>query len=91
MNLKTFTSVMAGVCLLSSAAFGQIVSLTGTVTGVTHDQITLKSGKDTWAIRRRTTTVVTSGNLTVGATLTVQYAKPDGEKVQPSSSSPTKQ
>jgi hypothetical protein len=80
MNFKTLTGVIAAGCIFSSAAFGQTVQITGTVTAVTDTQITLKSGPDTWTIKRDSTTKVTTGNLSVGSAVTVLCLSIDAHK-----------
>ncbi len=80
MKLKTLLGVIAAGCLLGSAAFGQSLQIAGTVTAVTANQITLKSGTDTWLINRTPTTSVVNGNLTAGSAVTVKCNSPDAQK-----------
>jgi hypothetical protein len=79
-NLKTLAGVIVAASLFSSAAFGQTLQITGTVSGVTDTQITMKSGTDTWTIKRTATTKVTAGNLTVGSVVTVLCLSMDAHK-----------
>ena len=80
MNIKNLTALMVAALLAANAAFGQTVSVTGQVSALTDTQITLTSGKDTWLIKRTSTTTVTSGTLAVGNTVTVQCASADVTK-----------
>ena len=55
---------------------------TGTVIKLTATQITLKTATDgTWIISRTADTIVTSGTLTLGSTVTVEFNVTDGRKV----------
>jgi hypothetical protein len=80
MKLKTLLGVIAGGCLLGSIALGETIQLTGTVSAVSTSQITLQSGKDVWLINRASTTRVTTGDLKVGSTVTVECDSPDAHK-----------
>jgi hypothetical protein len=80
MKIKILASIFLALCILGQPVFGQTLQITGTVTAVTSTQITLQSGTDIWMIKRDATTSVTSGNLTVGATVTVKCASPDAHK-----------
>lgn len=81
MKIKNLAAMIAAVLLTANAAFGQTVTVTGTVAGLTDAQITLMSGKDTWLITRDSTTTVTSGTLTVGSSVSVQCLSADAQKV----------
>ena len=80
MKTKSFAGVLVAFCIFAQVAFGQTLQITGTVTAVTSTQITLQSGTDSWTIKRDATTSVTTGNLTVGATVTVRCISPDAHK-----------
>jgi hypothetical protein len=82
MKRKTLAGLIVAVCVLSSATFGQTVSITGTVAVFTDAQISLTSGSDLWNIVRNATTTVTSGTLAVGNTVTVQCASADATKIK---------
>ena len=89
MNVKNLAITVVAALLFGSATFGQTIHVTGEVTAVTDAQITLKSGTDSWTIKRDATTKVTSGTLSVGQMVTVQCVAPDAQKkeepqVQPS-------
>ena len=77
MKLKILMGAIVG-CLLISGAFGQNLQITGTVTGLTHTQITLLSDGQTWTIKRTSST--TPHSLTMGDTVTVRCKSPDGQK-----------
>ena len=81
MNIKNLAAMMVAALLAANAAFGQTVTVQGQVAALTDAQITLMSGKDTWQIKRDSTTTVTTGTLAVGNTVTVQCASADATKV----------
>lgn len=81
MKIKNLAAMIAAVLLAANAAFGQTVTVTGNVTAVTDAQISLLCGPDTWNIKRDATTVVTSGTLSVGNTVTVQCLSTDVQKI----------
>ncbi len=60
--------------LVSSLAFAAVKTyqVTGPVTQLTDDMITVKKGKDLWEITRGPDTKVT-GDLKVGAKVTIEY------------------
>jgi hypothetical protein len=89
MNLKTLAGVIVAASFFISAAFGQTVQISGTVSALTDSQITLQSGSDSWTVKRNTTTKVTSGTLSVGQMVTVQCVSPDAQKKEGPSLSPT--
>jgi hypothetical protein len=80
MKTKNLAAILAAALLAANAAFGQTVTVTGTVSALTDAQITMMSGKDTWLVKRDSTTTVTSGTLGVGNTVTVQCASADVTK-----------
>jgi hypothetical protein len=81
MNIKKLAPMIVAVLLAANAAFGQTVTVTGTVTVLTDAQISLASGLDLWNIRRTPTTTVTNGTLAVGNTVTVQCSSADAQKI----------
>ena len=80
MNIKNLAAMMVAALLTANAAFGQTVTITGTVMAFTDTQITLNSGTDSWTINRNATTKVTNGTLSVGKVVTVQCVSPDAQK-----------
>ena len=80
MNIKNFPAMMVAALLAANAAFGQTITVTGNVTGLSDTYITMTSGSDTWNIKRDATTVVTTGTLAVGNTVTVQCLSGDAQK-----------
>lgn len=81
--------VIAGSLALSGAAFGQTVTMTGKVLAITSSVITVQTGSDVWEITRHSTTKVT-GDLKVGATVTISCNAPDAQKKEgPTGASPT--
>jgi hypothetical protein len=89
MNLKKITGLLAVGCIVCSAAFGQTIQITGTVTAVTDTEITLQSGTDVWTIKRTPTTKVTDGTLKTAATVTVQCPSPNAHKNEGTLAVPT--
>ena len=81
MKMKNLAAMIAAALLAANAAFGQTVTVTGNVTAVTDGQISLLCGPDTWNIKRDATTVVTSGTLSVGNTVTVRCLSTDVQKI----------
>ena len=65
---------MVAAVLAANAAFGQTLTISGSVATVTTAQISLNCGPDLWNIQRTSTTTVTSGTLAVGNNVTVQCA-----------------
>jgi hypothetical protein len=81
MQLKSLMRLIAVGCALSSTAFGQVLQIIGaTVTCLTTSEITLRCDTDTWITKRTATTVVLSGPLEVGSTVTVQCKSPDAQR-----------
>jgi hypothetical protein len=81
MKITKLATLIAAAFLAANVAFGQTVTITGTVTALTDTQISLLSGTDTWLIKRTSTTTVTSGTLGVGNVVTVQCASTDVQKI----------
>lgn len=81
MNLKNLLAIIVAALLFGNAAFGQTVQVAGTVSALTDAQITMTLGKDTWLIKRDSTTTVITGTLAVGNTVTVQCLSGDVQKV----------
>lgn len=81
MKITKLATLLAAVLLAANAAFGQTITVTGNVTGLSDTYITMTSGTDTWNIKKGTTTVVTTGTLAVGNTVTVQCLSGDAQKV----------
>ena len=84
MKTKTWLGlVAAGSLALSSALFGQAMALTGKVLTVTSGMITMQTDKGVvWEIKRAADVKVT-GELKVGATVTVNCTEPDAQKKEP--------
>ena len=92
MRIKALLSLItAGSLAFSSAAFGQTVQMTGKVIAVTSSMITVQKGTEVWQVTRGSATKVT-GNLEVGATVTINCNAPDAQKKEgpavPSPSAP---
>ena len=80
MNLKNLLAIIVAALLFGNAAFGQTVQVAGTVSALTDAQITMTLAKDTWLIKRNSTTTVVTGTLAVGNVVTVQCASADVTK-----------
>jgi hypothetical protein len=73
--MKRLLLLTAVFMLVSSLAFGATVKtyqVTGPVTALTDDSITVKKGNELWEIARTPDTKIT-GNLKVGAKVTIEY------------------
>jgi hypothetical protein len=81
MNIKNLAAMMVAALLAANAAYGQTLTIPGTVNTLTSAQIGLGVGPDLWNIQRTSTTTVTSGTLAVGNTVTVQCAYADATKI----------
>ena len=69
----TLTAVLLGLYgLPAQAAAPKTYQVTGPVLELTADMIVVKKGSDRWEIARDSATKVT-GDLKVGATVTIQY------------------
>lgn len=68
--LVAMLAVLLGLPLLAAAP--KTYQVTGPVLEVTNDMIVVKKGNDRWEIARDSATKVT-GDLKVGATVTIQY------------------
>jgi len=80
MNMKVFVAIALAVCVFNTVALGQTVDITGKVSAVDKTTITLQSGSVSWTINRTSTTSVTNGSLSVGATITVKCNPTDAHK-----------
>jgi hypothetical protein len=80
MKMQAWLSlVAAGSLALSSTVFGQTMTMTGKVLSVTSKMITVQTATGVWEITRASDVKVT-GNLKVGATVTINYSAPDAQK-----------
>ena len=80
MKTKTWLGlVAAGSLALSSTVFGQAMALTGKVTAVTSSMITVQTDTGVWQVTRASDVKVT-GELKVGATVTINCSAPDAQK-----------
>ena len=79
MNPKIACLLVAVSLALSNAAVADTTQMTGTVLAVAPTSITVQKGKEVWVIKRGPSTKV-SGDLKVGATVTVNYNAPDAQK-----------
>ena len=80
MKFKVLLGVIFVGCFVSGVAFGKTIQLNGIVCSVDKTQITLQVGGDSWTVQRKDTTTVISGQLTVGATVTVECPEPDAHR-----------
>lgn len=75
LNFRTMLVAGLTAIVMTGAAYAGTVKtyqVTGPVLAVTDDAIIVQKGKDKWEIARDATTKVT-GDLTVGAKVTVEY------------------
>ena len=80
MKMKSILIAIAAASLtLSRTAFAQTAQMTGKVTAVTSDKITVQNAKEVWDINLTASTKV-SGDKKVGSTVTVIYNAPDAQK-----------
>ncbi len=73
--MKRVRALTVALVLFSSRAFAAAVKtyqVTGPVTALTDDSITVKKGSDLWEIARTPDTKVT-GDLKVGSKVTIEY------------------
>ena len=89
MKMKTILiAITAGSLALSSVAFAD--SMAGVVVTVTPTLITIQKGTELWDIKRGTGThTAVTGDLTVGANVTVNYDSPDAQKKELPQNVPT--
>jgi hypothetical protein len=90
MKMQALLGLVLAVSLaLSNTAFGQTVTMTGKVLTITSSVITVQTATGVWDITRRSSTKVT-GDLKVGATVTITCNGPDAQKKEgPATTSPT--
>lgn len=71
---------MAALSLLvSGVAFGQATTMTGKVLSVSNNAIMVQTDNGVWQIKR-TMGIRVTGELNVGATVTITYNAPDAQK-----------
>ncbi|MGH8095059.1 MAG: hypothetical protein ACREIF_16560 [Chthoniobacterales bacterium] len=71
--------IAAGSLALSGTVFGQTMQMTGKVLSVTSNMITVQTDSGVWQITRASDVKVT-GDLKVGATVTISCGAPDAQK-----------
>ena len=80
MKINAWLGLVAAASLaLSSVVFGQTMAMTGKVLTVTSKSITVQTDSGVWEVTRNSGTKVT-GDLKVGATVTISCAEPDAQK-----------
>ena len=79
MNNKSLLLFLLLAIVAGGIAVAQTSEMTGKVVAVSSTIITVQSGTDVWDIKRSSSTSVT-GALKIGATVTVKYNTPDGQK-----------
>jgi hypothetical protein len=90
MKKKLLTSAIVAGCMLSSAAFGQTLTIAGTVCSCSATELTVQEGSRYWTIKRTPTTTVT-GTCSVGQTVNVQCKSLDAQRKEGSCSGGTTQ
>ncbi len=80
MKIKTWASLIAaGSLALSGVVFGQAMEVTGKVTAVTQNMITVQTTTGVWQVTRGSDVKVT-GDLKVGGTVTIHCSQTDAQK-----------
>jgi len=79
MKAKIFTSIIIAGCLLGTAAFGQVLTVAGTVCSCDSKQLTVQEGTHYWIIQRTSSTSIT-GTCAPGSTVNVQCKSPDAQR-----------
>jgi len=89
--MKIFTCTIVAGCMLGSIAFGQTLTITGTVCTCDSKQVTVQEGTHYWIVQRTPSTSI-DGTCSHGSTVTVQCKSPDAQRKEgscPGTSSPT--
>jgi len=79
MKAKIFTCTIVAGCMLSSIAFGQTLTISGTICSCDSKQVTVQEGTHYWMIKRTPSTSV-DGACSAGSTVTVQCKSPDAQR-----------
>src|SRR5438876_12462008 len=79
MKAKIFTSTIIAGCILGTAAFGQVLTISGTICSCDSKQVTVQEGTHYGIIQRTPGTSIT-GTCAVGSTVNVQCKSPDAQR-----------
>jgi len=79
MKAKTFTATIIAGCMLGSIAFGQTLTISGSVCSCDSKQVTVQEGTHYWIIQRTPSTSI-SGTCASGSTVNVQCKSPDAQR-----------
>src|SRR5881227_20036 len=91
MKMKIFTCTIVVGSMLGSIAFGQTLTISGSVCQCSKTQVTIQEGTHYWIVQRTRDTTIT-GTCAPGSTVNVQCKSPDAQRKEGScqgSSSPT--
>jgi hypothetical protein len=91
MKMKTFACIIVLGGMLGSIAFGQVLTISGTVCSCDGKQVTVQEGTHYWIIQRTPGTSIT-GTCAPGSTVNVQCKSPDAQRKEgpcPGGTSPT--
>ena len=88
MKTKICTCAILAGCMFATAAFGQILTIGGSVCSCDSKQITVQEGTHYWIIQRTRDTAVT-GTCTPGSTVNIQCKSPDAQRKEGSCQSTT--
>src|SRR5205809_7634332 len=91
MKMKIFTCTIVVGSMLGSIAFGQTLTISGSVCQCSKTQVTIQEGTHYWIVHRTRDTTIT-GTCAPGSTVNVQCKSPDAQRKEGScqgSTSPT--
>ncbi len=71
--------IVAGSLALSGVVFAQAMEVTGKVTAVTNNMVTVQTTTGVWQVTRGSDVKVT-GDLKVGSTVTINCSQTDAQK-----------
>jgi hypothetical protein len=79
MKAKIFTCTIVAGCMLAGIAFGQTLTIAGTVCSCTSKQVTVQEGTHYWIVQRTPSTTI-DGACTPGSSVTIQCKSPDAQR-----------
>jgi len=79
MKMKIFTCTIVAGCMLNGIAFGQTLTIAGTVCSCTSAQVMVQEGTHYWIIKRTPSTTI-EGTCASGSVVTVQCKSTDAQR-----------
>ncbi len=79
MKVKILTCAVVVGCMLGGIAFGQTLTITGTICSCDSKQLTVQEGTHYYIVKRTPSTSV-EGTCSPGSTATVQCKSPDAQR-----------